>query len=167
IFIWLPRGRSAGQITRLDGPEHKPVKETTLRDLFNRQKLHGGATSVGSLGAYNNFFPLTDPRTKRMVHLFGYQQTVDIKDRSLTWHGYYSGALYGIRRHDSSYYSGAVNGIWAPGKPLLVTPRTFCLSPFPEEKNVIYIGGFDSNFRECSDRAWIFKVDFATALGYD
>jgi hypothetical protein len=167
IFIWLPRGRSAGQITRLDGTVHKPVKETTLRDLFNRQKLHGGATSVGSLGAYNNFFPLTDPRTKRTVHLFGYQQTVNIKDKSLTWHGYYGGALYGIRRHDSSYYSGAVNGIWAPFKPLLVTPRTFCLSPFPEEENVVYIGGFDSNFRECSDRAWIFKVDFATALGYD
>ena len=167
IFIWLPKGRSPGQIIRLDGEDHKVVHETTLRDLFDRQKLHGGATSRGSLGAYNNFFPLKDPRTGETVHLFGYQQTINVKDRAYTWNNYYCGALYGIRRGNATYRSGSVNGIWKPGKPILVTPRTFCLSPFKGEKNVLYVGGFDSNFKRCSDMAWVYKVDFETALGYE
>ena len=74
--------------------------------------------------------------------------------------------MYGIRRGPNDYSSGCVDGLWSPDKPPLITPRTFCLSPFPEEQDVIYMGGFDSNFKQSSDCAWIYKVDFATALGY-
>ena len=165
IFVWTPRGRSPGQIKRLDGIELKESNETTLRELFNMQSLHGDARSTGSLGGYNRFFPVKDPRTGKTVHLVGYEQTISASDKAISWHRYYKGALYGIRTEKQRYSNQGVNGIWDPSKPVLVAPRAFAHSPFPGEENVIYVGGHDANFKPSTDMAWIFKAPLNVALG--
>ena len=60
--------------------------------------------------------------------------------------GWYAGGSYLIRESDQHYRLKEVNGRWEPGKPKLVAPRTFVVSPFPEDAGkVIYFGGFDCN----------------------
>jgi len=164
VFVWTPRGRSPGQIKRLDGSELKEADETSLRELYNRYTPHKGTTSTGSLGGYNRFVPVTDPRTGKTVHLVGYEQTINTPDPSLAWHRYYKGALYGIRLDAQTYSNQSVNGKWDPSKPVLVAPRAFALSPFPGEKGTVYIGGHDANFHESTDMAWIFKAPLDVVL---
>jgi len=167
IFVWTPRGRSPGQIKRLDGPNLEEADETTLRELYNRHTPHAGTTSTGSLGGYNQFVPVTDPRTGKTVHLVGYEQTIHPSDSPVAWHRYYKGAMYGVRFDAETYSSHSVNGPWDSSKPVLVAARTFALSPFPGEKGTIYIGGHDANFHESTDMAWIFKAQLGTVLGAD
>ncbi len=165
IFVWTPRGRSPGQIKRLDGVELEEADETSLRELYNRYTPHPGTTSTGSLGGYNRFLPVTDPRTGKTAHLVGHEQTINTPDPSLAWHRYYKGALYGIRLDGETYSAGSVNGRWGPSKPVLVAPRAFAHSPFPGEEGTVYIGGHDANFHESTDMAWIFKAPIEVVLG--
>ena len=166
IFVWTPAGRCAGDIKRLDGVELKEANETTLRALFDGQFKESGANALFSLGGYNRFFPVKDPRTGKIVHLVGHEQRIATSDESIKWNNYYKGARYGIRMDAKNYSTGAVNGKWASGKPVLVAPRAFANSPFPGEENVIYFGGHDANFKKSTDMAWIFKADIRTVLGY-
>ena len=49
--------------------------------------------------------------------------------------------------------------------PVLEAPRAFASSPFKGEENVVYIGGFDANFHNATNMAWIFKAGASTILG--
>jgi len=166
IFVWTPIGRCRGDIKRLDGPALKETNETTLRALFDAEFKTVGANAKFSLGGYNRFFPVKDPRTGKTVHLVGFEQRINAPDESIKWNHYYKGAMYGIRTEKQRYSTREVNGKWAPSKPVLVAPRTFANSPFPREKNVIYFGGHDANFNKSTDMAWIFKANVKTVLGH-
>ena len=165
IFVWTARGRSPGEIIRLDGPELKPAKESSLRTLYNTFSPHKESTHhSGALGGYNRFLPVNDPRTGKTVHLVGFQQTIGTDNASLKQGHYYKGGMYGIRINHTTYSGGCINGKWEKGKPVLVAPRAYAVSPFPEEKGTIYFGGYDSNFMEATGMAWIFKADIETVL---
>ncbi|MBT3199213.1 MAG: hypothetical protein HN350_04795 [Phycisphaerales bacterium] len=165
IFVWTPRGACPGEIKRLDGPSLKPADETTLRALFDTVFKKSGAHARFSLGGYNRFFPVKDPKTGKIVHLVGFEQRIITKDESIKWNHYYKGALYGVRRSPEDYTTRDINGRWDKSKPILVAPRAFANSPFPGEENVIYFGGHDANFNKSTDMAWIFKADIKTVLG--
>ena len=54
---------------------------------------------------------------------------------------------------------------YVAGKPKLVAPRTFVISPFPDDGGRwVYFGGFDANFFPALDTAWIFRASVATVL---
>ena len=167
IFVWTPGGESEGDIIRLDGISLIENTETTLRKLFDDQpiSLHGDARSIYSLGGYNRFFPVNNPKTGKIVHLVGHQQRITGSHKALAWHGWYRGATFSIRNKARSYISKEVNGPWVCSMPDLIAPRAFAHSPFPNEKNVIYFGGFDTNSNTANDMAWIFKADVYTILG--
>jgi poly(A) polymerase len=167
IFVWTPSGACRGDIKRLDGVGLKEANETTLRALFDKEFKEAGAHARFSLGGYNRFFPVKDPRTGKTVHLVGFEQRIITKDESIKWNHYYKGALYSVRSDKNRYSTFEVNGRWAPSKPILVAPRAFANSPFPGEENVIYFGGHDANFNKSTDMAWIFKANIKTVLGYD
>jgi hypothetical protein len=167
IFVWTPIGRCRGDIKRLDGVALKETNETTLRALFDTEFKKARANAKFSLGGYNRFFPVKDPRTGKTVHLVGFEQRINASDESIKWNHYYKGALYSIRRDKQHYSSREVNGRWGPSKPVLVAPRAFANSPFKGEENVIYFGGHDANGNKSTDMAWIFKADVRTVLGYD
>ncbi|MEE2639487.1 MAG: NIPSNAP family protein [Planctomycetota bacterium] len=164
LFLWAPGGKSRGEIMRLDP---KPdggfalVKEISLADLASR-KL--GAEVVYSLGAHNMMYPVVHPRTGKRVHLVGFQTNLRGKNES-KWAGtqLYGGAQYAIRDKQGDYRLAEVNNRYSKGKPPLVTPRAFSVSPFGDGK--IYIGGHDASNRVSDNMAWIFETSLQVALG--
>ncbi len=117
-----------------------------------------------TLGAHNMAYPFVDPESGKTVHLIGFQGNIRGKHH-LKWKGsaLYGGALYAIRHHDLTYKVLEVNNAYREDKAILVSPRTFCQSPF-EDKG-IFIGGHDSSRKISDDMAWIFHAPVEVALG--
>ncbi|NQU26247.1 MAG: hypothetical protein HQ567_33590 [Candidatus Nealsonbacteria bacterium] len=165
LFLWAPNGRSSiGQIKRLD-PDgsggYTAHDEASMRDLMSA-KL---GVEVGYvLGAHSNLYPVVDPVTGDTVHIIGFQGTFAGSDH-LKWKGsrLYAGAMYAIRTADQTYTVGEVNGAYAPGKTVLVSPRTFARSPFGD--NLLFVGGHDASSKPSDDMAWIFKASLDVVLG--
>jgi len=157
LFMWAPNGRSVGQIKRLD-PDgsggYTAHDEATMRDLMSAAL----GVEVGyTLGCHNSLYPVVDPVTGHTVHIIGFQGNLQGSDH-LKWKGsrLYAGAMYAIRRADQTYTVHEVNGAYAPGKAVLVSPRTFARSPFGD--NLLFVGGHDSSSNSSDDMAWIFKA---------
>ena len=143
LLLWAPHGRSVGQIKRLDPDgrgRYTAHDEARIRDLM-RAKL--GVEVAYVLGAHSEMYPAVHPVTGKTVHLIGFQGNLRGGDR-LQWKGsrLYAGALYAIRSADGTYTVHEVNGAYAPGKPVLVSPRTFAASPFGD--GLVFVGGHDA-----------------------
>jgi len=157
------------RILRIDpNDDHKATVELRIRQLL--QKSWGTAVRGGIIAAYSDMMPLRDPATGRTVHIMGVQGRIERgarnkKYRVDTFFGWYAGGSYLIRESDRSYRLKEVNGRWAPGKPKLVAPRTFVVSPFSDDAGrQIYFGGFDANFFPALDTAWVFRASIKTVL---
>jgi hypothetical protein len=164
LFVWAPHGRSSGQVKRLD-PDgsggYTAHDEANLSELMS-EKL---GVDVGyTLGAHSNIYPVVHPVTGDTVHVMGFQGNLRGGDH-LKWKGsrLYAGAMYAIRSADQTYTVHEVNGAYAPGKPVLVSPRTFAHSPFGD--NLIFVGGHDCSNLRSDDMAWIFKASPDVVLG--
>ena len=174
----VPSPRGSGQsilfshtdrIIRIDPKDdHKATVELRIRQLL--QKGWGTAVSGSIIAAYSDMMPLRDPATGRTVHIVGVQGRIerggkDKKYRRDTFFGWYAGGAYLIRESDRSYRLKEVNGRWAPGRPKLVAPRAFVVSPFPEDAGgQVYFAGFDANFFPALDTAWVFRASVKTVL---
>jgi hypothetical protein len=164
LFLWAPGDRSKSQVKRLD-PDGKggyTVKNEAM--IMELMKKRLGVEVPYTLGAHNMAFPFTDPASGQTVHLIGFQGNIKGKHH-LKWKGsaLYGGALYAVRYPDLTYKVLEVNNAYASGKPVLVSPRTFCLSPFGDKG--IFIGGHDSSRKISDDMAWIFHAPLEVALG--
>jgi len=160
------------RIIRIDpNDDHKATVELRIRPLL--QESWGTPVRGSIIAAYSDMMPLKDPATGRTVHIMGVQGRVerggkDKKYRRDTFFGWYAGGSYLIRESDQRYRLKEVNGRWAPGKPKLVAPRTFAVSPFPEDAGgQVYFGGFDANFFPALDTAWVFRAPVETVLRPD
>ena len=160
------------RIIRIDPKDgHKATVELRIRQLL--QKSWGVPVRGSIIAAYSDMMPLKDPATGRTVHIAGVQGRIerggrDKKYRDDTFFGWYAGGSYLIRESNRSYRLKQVNGRWAPGKPKLVAPRTFVVSPFPKDAcGQVYFGGFDANFFPALDTAWIFRASIETVLRAD
>jgi hypothetical protein len=164
LLLWAPSGGSKSEVKRLD-PDgsggYTLHDEANMADLMSN-KL--GVTVTYSLGAHNMMYPVVHPVTKETVHIIGFQGNIRGKDK-LRWPGspLYAGAMYAIRTADGKYSVHEVNNDYAPGKTVLVSPRTFCLSPFGD--NHLFIGGHDCSNKISDDMAWIFEAPLEVALG--
>jgi hypothetical protein len=105
-----------------------------------------------------------------VIHIVGFEVSVANASAAVTWNGFYAGGCYAIRRGGigaASYTVAEINGpTYSQGKPVLEAPRAFALSPFADEPRVLYIGGFDANFHNATNRAWIFKAGLDTVLAH-
>ncbi len=164
LFLWAPGGRSMSQVKRLD-PDGSGAytlhDEAKMIDLMSKTL---GVKISYTLGAHNMMHPVLHPVTGETVHIIGFQGNMQGKDH-LRWKGsrLYAGAMYAIRAADQTYTVCQVNNAYAPGKTVLVSPRTFCLSPFGDDH--LFIGGHDSSSKISDDMAWIFKAPLGVALG--
>lgn len=164
LFLWAPGDRSSSEIKRLD-PNGKSAftlfNEVKIIDLMSKTL---GCKVTYTLGAHNTMYAVRHPVSGKTVHLVGFQGNIVGKDH-LRWKGsaLYGGAMYAVRTADQSYAVHEVNNHFAPGKPNLVAPRAFCLSPFGDGQ--IYIGGHDSSRKVSDDMAWIFRAPLDVALG--
>ena len=164
LFLWAPGARSQSQVKRLDPNgkgSYRLHDEASMADLMSRAL---GVKVPYTLGAHNRMLSVTDPGTAQTVHLVGFQGNILSKDH-LRWKGsrLYAGALYAIRSADQTYRLLEVNNAYAPGKPVLVSPRAFCLSPFGDGQ--LYIGGHDASRLISDDMAWVFRAPLDVALG--
>lgn len=164
LFLWIPNGRSSSQVKRLD-PDG--AGGYTAHDEANISELMSDKLGVDvgyTLGAHSNLYPVVHPVTGKTVHLIGFQGRILGTDQ-LQWKGsrLYAGALYAIRTADRTYTVREVNGRYAPGKPVLVSPRTFARSPFGDD--LIFVGGHDCSGVRSDDMAWIFKASLDVVLG--
>ena len=164
LFLWAPGERSRSQIKRLDPDGDAGY---TLHDEAQIAELMANQLGVEvsyTLGAHNMMYPITDPSTGEIAHLIGFQGNIRGKDH-LRWKGsaLYAGAMYAVRRADQKYSLHEVNNTYRPGKQILVSPRTFCLSPFGDGD--LYIGGHDSSRKISDNMAWVFSAPLAVALG--
>ncbi|MCP4847818.1 MAG: hypothetical protein GY899_07730 [Verrucomicrobiaceae bacterium] len=164
LFLWAPGERSRSQIKRLDPDGNGGF---TIHNEEEIARLMGKALGVEiayTLGAHNMMYPVTDPVSGKTSHLIGFQGNIRGKHH-LRWAGsaLYAGAMYAIRHPDKSYSVHEVNNSYRQGKQVLVSPRTFCLSPFDDGE--IYIGGHDSSRKISDNMAWVYKAPLAVALG--
>jgi len=160
------------RIIRIDpNDDHQATVELKIRQLL--QKSWGTAVRGSIIAAYSDMMPLKDPATGCTVHIVGVQGRIERGERNKeyrrdTFFGWYAGGSYLIRESDQSYRLKEVNGRWAPGKPKLVAPRTFVISPFPDDGGgQVYFAGFDANFFPALDTAWVFRASIETVLGDD
>ncbi|MCH2364705.1 MAG: hypothetical protein MK479_09030, partial [Planctomycetes bacterium] len=164
LFLWAPGHKSMSQVKRLDpavGGHYKLHDEASMADLMSAAL---GVKVTYTLGAHNRMLAVKHPRTGEVVHLIGFQGNIRGKDQ-LRWKGsrLYAGAMYAVRSADQTYKVLEVNNTYVPGKAVLVSPRTFCLSPFGD--NELYIAGHDSSRLLSDDMAWVFRAPVEVALG--
>ena len=164
LFVWAPGDGSKCHVKRLDpdGSGGFSVHdEAVIMDLM-RKSL--GVEVTYTLAAHNMMYPFRHPVTGETVHIIGFQGNIRGNDR-LRWKDsrLYGGAMYAIRAADQTYTVHEVNNAYAPGKTPLVSPRTFCLSPFNDDH--LFIGGHDSSNHASDNMAWIFKAPLDAALG--
>ncbi len=151
------------RVIRVDPADsHKATIELKIGELLARN--WGRRITGAIIAAYNDMLPLTDPATGQTVHIMGVQGRVSGQP---TFGGWYPGGSYLIRYPDRSYRLKEVNGRWKPGDTMLVAVRTFALSPFSEDAGHVYFGGFDANFRDAHNTAWIFRAPVETVLSVD
>jgi len=160
------------RIIRIDPKDnHRATVELRIRQLL--QRSWGTAVRGSIISAYSDMMPLKDPATGRTVHIAGVQGRIERRKRNNayrpdTFFGWYAGGSYLIRESDQRYRLKEVNGRWAPGKPKLVAPRTFVVSPFPDDAGgQVYFAGFDANFFPALDTAWVFRASIETVLRAD
>ena len=121
-------------------------------------------STIPTLGAHSDMYPAADPHTDETLHLIGFLGTLP-RDHPLRWRGsrLYAGAMYAVRASDGTYTVHEVNGSYAPGKPVLVSARTFAHSPFGD--GLVFVGGHDASGRPSDDMAWIFRAPRHLVLG--
>jgi len=164
LFLWAPGGRSRSQVKRLD-PDGRGGytlhDEASMADLMEKRL---GADVTYTLGAHNRMLEITHPETGETLPIVGFQGNLRGRNE-IIWPGsrLYAGALYAIRSRDGSYRLCEVNNEYSRGKPILVSPRAFCPSPFGD--GGLFIGGHDSSRRISDDMAWIFHAPLEVALG--
>jgi hypothetical protein len=164
IFLMSEGPNARGAVYRLDPTKdghYTRVREIYLDELMSKYLSGNAVTYV--LGAYNCFFPVVDPATGQLVHLFGFMARIKRQNFPTVKGGFYAGGMYAIRDNNGVYWLKEVNGRSTPSKPPLVAVRTFAQSPFPS-CDTIYFSGYDGNFQPALNRAWIFSTSLKNAL---
>jgi len=158
------------RIMRVDPNDgHRATVELNIRQLL--QASWGTPVPGSIISAYSYMLPLEDPATRRTVHIMGVEGRIerggkDKQYRPNTYGGWYAGGSYAIRDSKRRYRLKEVNDRWAPGKPKLVAPRAYVISPFAQDAaGYVYFGGFDDNFFPALNTAWIFRAPIETVLG--
>jgi Secretion system C-terminal sorting domain len=119
-----------------------------------------------SLMAYNDFATFTIPNSTNKLTLISLWADHPRKPLSP-----YNGAWYLIRDNNGNYKHELIYDFNQPLKTNeeLRATRTFCISPFPEDDNlVIYAGGFDAGgYNKPHNTAWIYKGTYQKNTGID
>ena len=173
LFAMAEGKRSRGAIYRLDPKQdgsYARVREVYLDKLMSKY-LNGNPVNM-ILAAYNDMFPVVDPKTRERVHLIGFESWIG-GNRFPLWSankkgGFYAGGMYAIRDKKGNYRLKEINGRITRAKPTLVSTKVFARSPFKGPgRDMLYFAGHDPNFRPSHDTAWIFSTSLENALRQD
>eukprot|EP00928_Gymnodinium_smaydae_P055035 TRINITY_DN38697_c0_g1_i1.p3 TRINITY_DN38697_c0_g1~~TRINITY_DN38697_c0_g1_i1.p3 ORF type:complete len:132 (-),score=24.18 TRINITY_DN38697_c0_g1_i1:169-564(-) len=120
---------------------------------------------------YNRALPVAEADGK-LAHIIGIEAKVSscanvpCAEKVFGRGYYYAGALFAIRHADGSYSVNEVGGRRSPSQvePALIAPRTYIQSPFQEEPDAVYFGGYDCNDLKNHNRAWVFRGEAQAVL---
>ena len=163
IFVWAPFAGSKSQVKRLDPDGEGGYTEHDEANMMDLMTAELGLPIHNTLAAHNRVYPFIHPVTGNTIHIVGFQGNFKGHDH-LKWPGssLYGGALYAIRAEDQTYTVNEVNGPYSSGKPNLVSPRAFALSPFGDD--TIFVGGHDCCSINSDEMAWVFKAPLEVAF---
>jgi len=166
LLMWCPDGQSKGTIFRLDPVESQEfdrVYETKISLLV--EEYLPGETVTYLLGAYNEFYPFTDPVTGDEYNIIGIESLLQGESYPI-WNNFYSGAIFVLRDNSAQYELQEINGTIDIGDIPLVSVRCYVGSPF-ENENALYFGGFDPNGYTSTNKAWIYKMGWDDLNNYE
>ncbi len=154
------------RVVRID-PEDD-FRETVELDVLDFLGEHWGERPTYAVVAYDDFTPVTDPRTDRTRLFTGLGATYSTQLDTHPADGWVRDAWYLIRDPDGERYtlhrieSPDVASANSQPRPELVAARSIAVSPF--EPGMLYIGGYDPNAKPCRQTAWIYSVSIEAAL---
>jgi len=153
-----------GLMLRIDPARQHSV--TTELDIPQFLAQHWGNLRTSYvIPAYNDIYPVTNPRSRATEYLIGLQAHSPRKGEGRS-------AWYLVRDSKARYTLRQVRPLTKsdPRAPpsKLVAVRAITLSPFPSDSDsILYFGGYDANHRPAHDSAWLYRVGLDTALHGD
>jgi hypothetical protein len=152
LFAWMDC------IYRLDPDGHGGYtrnSEACLANSAESYEAYLGYTASIVWAALSDMLPVVDPGTSKTVYIIGLEAAGAAPPP-------YPAALYAIRDAVGSYRVRQVD----PGSTMdLRVPRTYALSPFPQDNGAsIYFGGFDDGGFPAHNTAWVFQTTVENAL---
>ncbi len=131
--------------------------EACLPTLMD-EALRQGVKTGYALDANSKSAPVIHPAPGQTAHLIGFEAKIGGPENT-RWHSFRQVATYAVRTAQQAFRLAEVNARCAPGKPIPLEPRTFDLSPFPQDNGQTrYAGGHEANLNMSSDIAWVFRV---------
>ncbi len=131
-------------------------------DVRSALEARWGGAVPWTIAAYNNIVPVTDPQTGETVHLLSLQAAHPDPVFNAPR------AFYLVREVDGRYRPGTVHACGAslPGSPAeLRAVRAIVQSPFDTGADpYIYMAGFDANFLDAHNTAWIYRARLSRVL---
>ncbi|MGO8800684.1 MAG: hypothetical protein ACLQE9_13695 [Roseiarcus sp.] len=157
---------SDGRIVRIDPRNGNEATDLNLSDFLSR----AWGMEVGyTIAAYNDMAKVRDSRGQDLL-LIGVEANIRGESPIAAGHSvvqgnrgqHESGAWYLIRHADGRYDVRQVPS--SRGQAMLST-RTIVASPFPNDGDAIYFGGYDANKMPSHNTAWVVRASLAAALG--
>jgi hypothetical protein len=157
---------SEGRIVRIDPHNGSEVTDLDLGEFLSKA---WGMPIAYTIAAYNNFTKVHDS-AGREVLLIGFEAFVPpiapvaaghtIVD---TGHSHVeSNAWYLVRRPNGHYDLHRISV--STGHPMIAT-RSIVPSPFLNDENALYFGGYDANRTPSHNTAWLVRATLETAVG--
>jgi hypothetical protein len=145
---------NGGPILRFDPTTFSQTTDQTVGGILQAQWGFGQSQYI--ISAYNDMPVVTDPRTGNPVNLIGLQAH-DPSHATSAW--------YLVRDASGQYTLHEVRDLTSLSAAGLVAVRTIHLSPFPQDMDhVLYMGGYDADYKLTHNSAWLYRVGINTAL---
>ncbi|ADO74709.1 hypothetical protein [Stigmatella aurantiaca] len=169
----VPRPSGSGQVllAALEGDRCRVVhidpedgfRETVELEVLDFLGEHWGQRPTYGVVAYDDFTPVTDPRTGETVLFTGLGATYSTQLDNHPADSWVQDAWYLIRHADGRRYE--LRRVESPDfqpMPPLIAVRSIAVSPF--EPSMLYFGGYDPNAKPCRHTAWVFSASTEAAL---
>ncbi len=131
-------------------------------DVRSALEARWGGAVPWTIAAYNDIVPVLDPQSGQTVHLVSLQAAHPDPVFNAPR------AFYLVREADGRYRPGTVYAceVALPGAPAeLRAVRAIVQSPFETEADpYIYMAGFDANFLDAHNTAWIYRARLSRVL---
>jgi hypothetical protein len=163
---------TACQVLRLDPQNH--YSATVELDVLSLLEKEWGIRPLYAEAGMNHcggsMTQINDPQSGQDLWLIGIgsqlgpgQPQHGTAGGRKTFFGLERGAWYLVRNTRGEY---SLRQIVDATDPVLIAPRTFCLSPFPEDAgNAIYIGGYDCWGKPAHNTGWMYRGTLDAVLG--
>jgi hypothetical protein len=154
------------RIVQIDPRNGNEISELELADFLGKAWQ---ARAGYVIAAYNDMTKLHDAQGGEVLLMgleaFVSQQPAGHGTVDVGYGRVDAGAWYLVRHPDRHYDLRQITGLSPDIHQPLVATRTIRASPFPNEADAVYFGGYDANKAPAHNTAWIARGTVRTAIG--